>query len=275
MESYITNKNVDLVYHYSENESGQVIKTYNMFLSKLSTYSENHFDDSDGKNQKVIDYLQEMLLKKSIQKSNQMELLLYPKHPETDFRMFVTIEEHDNVTFILYVHFDINNIQSNLEKHIIQDRFKELSLKSNSIHEISRELFKDMVTHADLGPGFLLIRLYANEMEWVRSGPFHMYLVNSMSGESALLEGGVDYLPNDLVVEEKIELKGQLLLIISDDIMELLNVDAVEFNNLVIWFPEDSTKNGKLILSEILSHINNIDPEVLKQSPMLSLIRLK
>jgi hypothetical protein len=277
MESYNKNKKVEPVYDYSENELGKMIKTYNVLLNHLSspTTNESAFDDSDGKNQKVIDYLQEKLLKKSIQKSEQMELLLFPRRPQSDFRMFVTIEEHEGVTFVLYMYFDINNIESNLEKHIIQDKFKELSLKTNQTREIAGELFNDLVVHADFGPGFLLIRLFGEEMEWVRSGPFHLYLVDSKSGESSLMEEGVDYLPTELVAESKIDLKNKLLLVISDDIMELLNVDAVEFNNLVIWFPEDSSKDGKLILSQILSNIDNINQEVLRQSPMISLIRLK
>ncbi|MDH4263627.1 MAG: hypothetical protein OEV78_11340 [Spirochaetia bacterium] len=275
MESYNNNRDVAIVSNYPRNELGKMIQTYNLFLKNLSVASESEFDDSDGKNQKVIDYLQEMLTKKSIRKSEMMELLLFPKHPESDFRMFVTIEEHDHFTFILYVHFDINNIEANLEKHIIQDKFKELSQKTSNTREISEELFKDMVTHADLGPGFLLIRISEKEMEWVRSGPFHMYLVDSTSGESSLLEGGVAYLPTEMVSENKVSLKSKLLLVISDDIMELLNVDAFEFNNLVIWFTEYSPNEGKLILSEILHNIDRVNPDALKQSPMISLIRLK
>jgi len=273
MESYIENKSVELVYNVSENEIGALVKTYNAFLGNLSTFTESHFDDTDGKNQKVIDYLQEMLLKKSIQKSQQMELLLFPRRPGTDFRMFVTIEEREDVTFLLYMHFDINNIQSNLEKHIIQDRFKELVAKTTDMNDISTDLFKDLVAHADLGPGFLLIRLSGNEMDWVRSGPFFMYLLDHSNGSGTYLDSGLEYLPTEIAAIESTGLQTKYLLVISEDVLNLLNMGPEEFMNNVVAF--EKSLSGKQLLTQILDNINRENPGALNLSPMISLIRLK
>ena len=271
IEHFISKGPMKPVHYFSENEIGKLIHSYN----DLSTKPEDCFDDMDGKNKKVIDFLQQMLIKKSIRKSDQIELLLYPRLPESDFRMFVTIEENANTTYILYVHFDINNIESNLEKHIVQDRFKENIQKLNDIHDISEELFKDLVVHADLGPGFLLIRICGKDLEWVRSGPFQLFIIDEVNGNSESLNGGLDYLPADTIQPESRQLENQFILIISNDILALLNMNEDEFSNEVIQLSNNSLTGGKEVLADLLNNISNLNPEVVKQSPMMSLIRLK
>lgn len=276
MKHFLETRQLIPVQFYFENEIGDHVREFNSFLSQLSSGGhEKRFDDSDGRNRKVIEYLQQMLLKKSIRKSEFVELVFYPRYPENDFRIFATIEEPDKYTNILFVHFDINNIEANIEKHLVQDRFKDVSLKANNINEISEELFKDFVIHADLGPGFLLIQIREENIQWVRLGPFHLFTIDMESNSSMPLQGGLDYLPTELISAENSELDKKYLLVISDDILGLLNMDPDEFSDQILQSSGKKTDNSKKLLSSILNRIHTLNPDVLKQSPMISLIRLK
>ncbi|MDH4200406.1 MAG: hypothetical protein OEV66_08520 [Spirochaetia bacterium] len=275
MDHFIKYRHAEIANYYSANEPGQLVKKYNILIQKLGNTQSDMFDDADGGNQKTVAYLQQRLLRKAIRKSNHVELLLYPKKPDNDFREFVTLEEEGDLTSLLYVHFDINNIESNIEKHILQDKFRELNEKSLSAEEINEELYKDFISHTEMGPGFLFLRILGSQLEWVKSGPFALFLINFEDQSSELLNSGEDFISSEKNSVESLSIGKKSVLIISNEIFDFLDIDSSEFSDLISKTMETEARPGKSFLGWIIDSINHLNPEAIKQSSLLSLVRIK
>lgn len=275
IERFNKDKENVLVNYYFNNEAGLIIKNYNALINSFASAEDRSIHDVEGSNQKITSYLQHKLLLKSIRRSEQIELILYPRKPDSDFRKFVTLEEQMGKTDVLYAHFDINNIESNIEKHILQDKFSKLCESAIPVEEVGKKLVEGLLIRADLGPGFLFLHIENNRLSWIRSGPFYVFKFSkTQQGNASVLEGGYDYLSEDDIGIKTQPLLDDLILIISDDILDIMNLEADEFCTEILN-PITKLGSNKEIMGRIMDKITIKQPGIFKQPVLISLIGLK
>jgi hypothetical protein len=275
MDRFINYNHPEIISYHSDNEIGDLVDSYNQFIQKASQWQNGIWDDTEGKNQKIIQYLQQKLTMKSIHKSDRFELLLFPKKSEGEFRKFVTVEENLNSSNLLFAHLDINNIESNIDKHIIQDKFHDIVLKSVDVETMNVELHRSLLDHSEIGPGYLFLNIADGRFSWVRSGPFTIYLLAIEKLESQLLPAGNSFMPSEVSELESIDMDNQNILVIADELLDYLNLDDQEFNDRIVKIAMNNSNSGKKLLLSLLNTINLENPDALKQYPMISIIRLK
>ncbi len=188
--------------------------------------------EESQKNDDPILYLQKTLFEKPFSRLKNFELALYPRTPSINSENFLGAHEESGFLDIFCGHFDLNDLEANLWKHRLQEKFYAVSAGVPSLAKTVESLWQSMFGRVDIGPGMLYLRLEENNLKVFRAGPFHIFgLINSRWEP---MGNGETFFSSNFSSEDIAELAlPNGLLVATQDILDILETDPEAFAEIL------------------------------------------
>ncbi|MCS6985268.1 MAG: hypothetical protein NZM25_09125 [Leptospiraceae bacterium] len=178
-------------------------------------------------NEEIIGYLQKVLYEKPFPKLKNFELALFPRNPGIEAENFINAREKADSLEILVARFDLNDLEANLWKHRLQEKFISLFEADIPTEKRIHSIWQTMFHHVDLGPGLLYLKLSPQKNQIYRCGSFFVYMHQENGWQ--LAQAGDSFFTSNFSVDDVQNLPiANDMLILTQDVLELLQQDAEE-----------------------------------------------
>ncbi|MES0489678.1 MAG: hypothetical protein ABUK01_06795 [Leptospirales bacterium] len=266
------------VHYYSDNEIGKLVEEYNKLIKQTaSANSGNVFSDAPNQDfeAELTTLVQQQLFNHPFPRLQGIEAALYPRKPGIPMQNFYSAAQHNDVLYVFLGHFDITSANSAIQKLRLQEQFFSFVKAGMEADETARNLWDNMFTHLDFGPGILFLSFDLNSKEWkiFRSGPFEVFVLDKEDYRK--IENGNGYFSSDYTGLENMNFtNGESLTIITNEVLDHLNFDAEEFQWKILNRLSYNDKAGEQLVG-MLDSIAKVEQIGENFSGLLSCINQK
>ena len=209
-----------------------------------------------------IEYLQDALYEKPLQRYKNLEVTLYPRKPHKGSFSFFSSALTGSLQDFMFAYFEENSIKANLMKHRLQEKCFDLNQEGHSAEDMGHKLWLNLDNKKEFSPGLLYLRTISDnsQAQVLRAGSFTVYARSN--GEVSAFEPGESYFTSAYQGTESIDLdRNDALLIVTGDFLDAIGLNANEFFTRILA-PISWAGAGKNYIADVLKQTYKELPEL-------------